>query len=87
MNIEDKVSSEIKDILENNGYDLVSVLYEKEANAYFLRVVIDKEGYINLEDCVKATYLISPITDDIQGLDDNYMLEVSSKEKGSDYNG
>ncbi len=77
----------VKDLIETNikekGYILDEVTYEKEGSNYFLRVVIDKDGFININDCVEANKIISPLLDDIKELDDNYILDVCSKEKGS----
>ena len=50
---------------------------------YFLRVIIDKEPYVDVDTCVKATEIINPILDKIEDeFDDAYVLDVCSKEKG-----
>ena len=72
----------IKDTIENNGYKLDQVLYEKEGNIYFLRVIIDKDGIIDLNDCSKVTHLINPILDEKDPIEESYILDVCSKEKG-----
>ncbi len=84
MKIEDKVTSLIKDVIEENNYILDEVIYEKEGSVYFLRVVIDKVGIIDVEDCVTVSNLINPILDEADPIDDSYVLDVCSKEKGSD---
>ena len=48
----------------------------------FLRVVIDKEGIIDVDDCVKVSKLINPILDEEDPIEENYILDVCSKEKG-----
>lgn len=85
MNIGDNVREKIEGIITENNYILDSVEYVKEGSVYFLRVVIDKgEGFINLDDCVCVSELINPIIDNLTFLTDNYMLDVCSKEKGSE---
>lgn len=82
--MEDKIKSLIQPIIEENGFLLDSVIFEKEGNTNFLRIVIDKQGFINVDDCVTVCNLINPILDKEDPIEDNYMLDVCSKEKGSD---
>ena len=84
MEIETLVRNAIESTIKENGYILDSVTYVKEGSIYFLRIVIDKEGYIVLDDCVKVSELINPIIDKLNCLQENYMLDVCSKEKGSE---
>lgn len=84
MNIEVKIKNLIEEVITSNGYILDEVVYEKEGNIYFLRVVIDKEGIMDVEDCVTVSNLINPILDSEDPIEDNYILDVCSKEKGSD---
>lgn len=82
MNIETKVTELIKEHIESEGYILDEVLYEKEAGNYFLRVIIDKNGIIDIEDCVKVTHIVDPLLDTVDYISDSYILDVCSKEKG-----
>ena len=82
MNIETKVTELIKEHVEKEGYILDEVLYEKESGNYFLRVVIDKNGIIDIEDCVKVTHIVDPLLDTVDYIEDSYILDVCSKEKG-----
>ena len=59
-------------------------IFEKEGSTNFLRIVIDKQGFINVDDCVTVCNLINPILDEYDPIEENYMLDVCSKEKGSD---
>lgn len=72
----------ISDTIVSNGYKLEDVLYVKEGNTYFLRVIIDKDGIINVDDCSIVTRLINPILDDADPIEDSYILDVCSMEKG-----
>ncbi|MDD2377751.1 MAG: hypothetical protein PHD10_03325 [Bacilli bacterium] len=84
MRIEDQVRDLIEDIIVKNDYKLDDVLYTKEGNMYNLAVVIDKEGYIDIEDCVKVSNLINPILDKANLIEDSYVLDVCSREKGGE---
>ena len=72
----------INDTIVSNGYRLEDVLYVKEGNSYFLRVIIDKDGIINVDDCSRVTHLINPILDLADPIHESYILDVCSMEKG-----
>lgn len=82
------MESKIKELLEqplnDNGYILADVVYEKENNTNFLRIIIDKDGYININDCVFVNELINPILDEVDLIEESYILDVCSKEKGNE---
>ena len=84
MDIASKVKELIKDNVEKEGYILDSVEYVKEDGNYFLRVIIDKNGIIDINDCVTVTRIVDPMLDDIDYITDSYILDVCSKEKGVD---
>ena len=84
MDIAERVTDLIKDKVEKEGYILDSVEYVKEDGNYFLRVIIDKNGIIDIDDCVTVTNIINPMLDDIDYITDSYILDVCSKEKGVD---
>lgn len=78
-NIEERVESLLKPIIENIGYKLYDVEYAKEAKNYFLRIFIDKDnGSIDLEDCEKVNNAITDILDEADYIKEQYFLEVSS---------
>ncbi len=81
MDIEKEVKKLIKDKLEEKGFILDDVLYIKEDGNYYLRIIIDKNGIVDVEDCVEATKIIDPLVDKID-IKDSYILDVCSKEKG-----
>ena len=82
MSIEERVRELVEEKIIENGYILDEVLYIKEDGNYFLRIVIDKNGIIDVEDCVTVTRLIDPMLDNIDYIKDSYILDVCSKEKG-----
>lgn len=84
MEIEKRVREIIEEAITENNYLLDKVEYVKEGSNMFLRVIIDKNGIINVDDCVTVTRLINPILDEKDIIKDSYILEVCSKEKGNE---
>lgn len=76
--IEEKVENLIKKPINDIGYELYDVEYAKEGKDYFLRVFIEKEGGISLEDCEKVNDEITELLDKQDYLKEQYFLEVSS---------
>ena len=82
MEIADKVKKLIESEVNKSGYIVDEVLYVKEDGNYYLRIVIDKNGIIDIEDCVTVTRIVDPMLDNIDFITDSYILDVCSKEKG-----
>lgn len=76
--IEEKVESLVKKPIEEIGYELYDVEYSKEGKDYFLRIFIDKDSGIDLNDCEKVNDAISDILDEANYIKEQYFLEVSS---------
>ncbi len=76
--MEEKIENLLKPIIENLGYELYDVIYEKEAKDYYLRIFIDKPEGISLEDCEKVNDAISDLLDEANYIKEQYFLEVSS---------
>lgn len=64
--------------LEENGFELVDVEYVREGSNWFLRVYVDKEGGIDIDDCGRISEFISAKLDELDPISDAYFLEVSS---------
>ena len=77
MDIAERVKNLIERTIEEHGYILDNVAYEKEGSINFLRI-------ITVEDCVEVSGLVNPILDEADLIEDNYILDVCSKEKGSE---
>lgn len=60
------------------GYTLWDVEYVKEGTEWYLRITIDSEDGINLEDCERMSRAIDPVLDENDPIDVMYHLEVSS---------
>lgn len=59
-----------------------SVTYEVEGSINFLRIVLDKVNGLDLDTIVEATNVINPIIDTFDFVDESYILDIISKEKG-----
>lgn len=82
MELEKTVKELIEPVIVENNYILDCVQYVKEGNLYFLRIIIDKNGIVDVDDCVTVTQLINPLLDEKDLIEENYILDVCSKEKG-----
>lgn len=82
MNITQEVKELITKPIEDAGYIVDEVLYEKEDRTNFLRVVIDKAGVVDVDDCVAVSNIVNPLLDEKDFIDESYILDVCSKEKG-----
>ena len=76
--IEEKVTILVEPIIEKIGYELYDVEYAKEGKNYFLRIFIDSEKGIDLNDCEKVNDAITDILDTENYIKDQYFLEISS---------
>ncbi|GEN33630.1 ribosome maturation factor RimP [Aneurinibacillus danicus] len=65
-------------ILEEENLELVEIEYKKEGSNWFLRVYIDKEDGVDIEDCGRVSEKLSKKLDEIDPIPGAYFLEVSS---------
>lgn len=77
-NLEATIEEIVTKITDENGFEMVDVEYVKEAGEYYLRVYIDKEEGISLNECELVSRELSPILDEKDPIKENYFLEVSS---------
>ena len=68
----------IQPILEDLNYELVDVEYVKEGSDYYLRIAIDKDGGVDLNDCTIASEKISEVMDKEDPIKEPYFMDVSS---------
>ncbi len=76
--VEEKVESLIQNKIQELGYVLYDVEYVKEGKDYFLRIYIDNEKGITLDDCENVSNNITELLDNADYIDKQYFLEVSS---------
>lgn len=65
-------------ISEGFGCELVDVEFKREGGAWYLRVYIDKENGVNLDDCANVSRKLSDKLDELDPISYSYYLEVSS---------
>jgi ribosome maturation factor RimP len=65
-------------IIEENKCKLVDIEYVKEGPNWYLRVYIDKDGGVTVEDCERVSERLSDLLDREDPIDHSYILEVSS---------
>ncbi len=84
-------TSIVNKIIDGTEYELVDVEYVKEGPFMYLRIYLDKEGGITIDDCSVISKEFNRQIDEINFIDDQYYLEVSSPgidrafKKDSDY--
>ena len=76
--LEKKIEDLVKPIIENLGYKVYDVMYQKEGKDNYLRIFIDKESGIDLNDCEKVNNGINDILDEKDYIKAQYFLEISS---------
>ena len=73
-----RVRELILPVADELGYMLWDVEYVKEGSQWYLRITIDSENGIDINDCEKMHRAIDPILDEADPIEDAYNLEVSS---------
>jgi ribosome maturation factor RimP len=68
----------LEPILDENNFELVDVEYVKEAGNWYLRIYVDKDGGITIDDCELVSRALEAILDEKDPINDPYILEVSS---------
>lgn len=76
--IEELTKNLVIPAIEENNFELVDVEYKKEGNNWYLRVYIDKDGGITLDDCQIISEYLSEKLDEVDPIENSYILEVSS---------
>ena len=76
--VTDTVAALATPVVEAAGCSLWDVEYVKEAGQWFLRLYIDKEGGISIEDCEAVSRPMSDLLDEADPIEGSYVFEVSS---------
>ena len=74
----ERVEQQIEKIVEAEGLELVHLEYRRQGRGFLLRVDIDKEGGVNLEDCELVSHQVSTYLDVEDVVPTEYELQVSS---------
>ena len=76
--IEDKIEKLVTEPINNLGYEVYDVIYAKEGKDNYLKIFIDKDTGISLDDCEKVNNEITDLLDEANYINDSYYLEISS---------
>lgn len=76
--VTDTVAALALPVVESAGCKLWDVEYVKEAGSWFLRVYIDKEGGVSINDCEAISRPLSDLLDQADPIEGSYTFEVSS---------
>ena len=76
--LEKRVKDLIEPIINKLNYDLYDVIYTKEGKDYYLKIFIDSNSGISLDDCEKVNNAITDILDEKDYIKQQYFLEISS---------
>lgn len=74
----EKLKEKFKKIVEDLGYYLYDVVYEKRGNDYVLEVLIENDTFIDIDDCVVVSKVLSEELDLDDPFKEAYNLEVAS---------
>lgn len=77
-NTENKVLPLLEPIVDANGLELVDLEFVKEGVNWYLRVYIDKEGGVSIDDCELVSRALEAKLDEHDPIEQAYILEVSS---------
>ena len=78
MKITEQVEAFAKPIVEGLGCRLWDVEYVREGSEQFLRLYIDKDGGVDIEDCEKIHRAVDPVLDEKDPIPTSYHFEVCS---------
>ena len=78
-----KIRESIKPSMDEMNIEITNITYRKEGKYNFLEIELDIINTIDLDTIVKATDVINPIIDKLDIIDDSYILDIVSKERGN----
>lgn len=76
--VEDIVYDLAKPVTDRHNFEIVEVEFKKEGSDWYLRIYIDKEGGITVEDCQAVSEEMSGLLDEADPIEQSYIFEVSS---------
>jgi len=74
----DRVRALIHPIVLDEGMELVDIEYRRESGGWVLRVILDKDGGVTLDDCTRVSHEVGRSLDVEDIIQTSYTLEVSS---------
>ena len=80
----EQIKEALKEPMAKMDIVVDDITFDKEGSYYFLRITLDKVNGLDLDTVVEATNVINPILDDLDIIEESYILDVSSKERGGE---
>ncbi len=77
-NIAERVEALVTPTITELGYRIWDVEYVKEGAEWYLRITLDSDNGIDINDCEKVSRAVSPLLDEEDPIEDFYYLEVHS---------
>ena len=74
----EKIRALAEPVVREEGCSLWDVEYVREAGSWYLRVYIDKEGGVGIDDCERISRRLDPILDEADPIPESYVFEVGS---------
>ena len=74
----DKIKSELSNLVEKEGYELVDVKLSNGKDGNLLSVIVDRVKPINLDEIISLSEIISKSLDELNPIDSAYTLDISS---------
>ena len=74
----ERVTALVQPEIEAEGCSLWDVEYVREAGTWYLRIFIDKEGGVTIDDCERISRRLDPLLDEADPIPDSYVFEVGS---------
>ena len=78
MKITEQVWQFAEPIVRENGCSLWDVEYVREGGEWYLRLYIDKEGGVDIDDCERVSRAVDPVLDEKDPIPESYRFEVCS---------
>ena len=78
MKVTEQVAAFAEPIVKEHGCELWDVEYVREGSDFFLRLYIDKEGGVDIDDCEAISRAVDPILDEKDPIPGSYHFEVCS---------
>ncbi len=73
-----KVYEIVSPFAKELGLEIWDIRFVKEGTDWYLRIFIDKQGGVSIDDCVDLTHAVTKPLDDADPISQSYLLEVSS---------
>lgn len=77
------IKEAITEPMQKLGIIVDDIVFVKENGYRFLKITLDKVNGLDIDAVVEATNVINPIIDELDLINEEYILDISSKERGN----